>query len=59
MPTDTDLEVTKTACYRADVARIKRIAERMEADGKATYFSQHIVSQALDALEEKLTKEAA
>jgi hypothetical protein len=56
MPTDTDLELTKTACFRGDVARIKRFAEILEAREKAGFSSQHVVTRALDALEKLISQ---
>jgi hypothetical protein len=54
MPTDTDTEVTKTACFRGDIGRIKELGERIGADIAATLYSQHVVTRALDALKREI-----
>ena len=55
MPTDTDLELTKTSCFKADLARIRALGERLEVLEKAGFSSQHTVSRALDVLEREVT----
>ena len=57
MPTDTDLELTKTSCFKADLARIRALGERLEVLDKAGFSNQHTVSRALDALEREVAAE--
>lgn len=55
MPTDTDLDLTKTNCFKGDLARIKRAGEALEVLEKAGFSSQHTVSRAIDALYRELS----